>query len=845
MDQLERHDADEALALLREENRQQKEEFSQLLSISKLIVSELDVKKVFDLVAKNVRRIVNADLVLVPMLNKERDHYTYVAGSGPDAALVCGTTHKATVGMCGWVLQNERSLLFGETSPHWMEEKTPWESGQQSAVLVPLFGRDGIIGGLTALGKHGGEAFTRHDFDLLTVLANQVSIAIENALMFEQRSLFEVGLKTVNECLLSFGVDPLQNLKAITHTTGEILNATCVLYKRKDGELLRTVAGWQVPEDMPLSDIGAGRLCFDVIKQEGNDPMVVMDLQDTAYAESDPNVKKYGLALFVGYPVRAAGQPAAASLCALFQKAMDVSPYQLSLLCVLGKAAAVEEERLRADIALRASEVRFRTLIENASIGILAAEIDTARFLYANSVMCRMLGYQRSELLALTVRDIHPNEEWLRIEEKFSAHEPVQTFCLRRDGTQFAVDIKPVLLELDGVSCLVGFFTDISDRHLLEMERFKIQKLESIGVLAGGIAHDFNNILSAILGNISLASFDKELNDQTKKLLSEAEKASLSARDLTQQLLTFAKGGDPVKELSSLESVIKDSATFVLHGGKVSCSYDIPEDLWLVDIDKGQISQVVQNIVLNASHAMPEGGNVQITCENSTDVDSKVRRHPAEGKYIKLSIQDNGKGVPESIIEKIFDPYFTTKEGGSGLGLAITQSIINKHNGYILVDSSPGNGTTFIIYLPAAERQQKKRKAEKSIEEHSSQKAKILVMDDNEMVRNIAKAMLDELNHEVVLTSGGEEAVKLYREALLANDPFDLVLMDLTIPGGMGGEKAVKEVLAINPEAKVIVSSGYSTGPIMAHFRDYGFCDTIAKPYKFNELSRIISSNLE
>jgi PAS domain S-box-containing protein len=845
MDQQKRHDVEEALALLKEENRQQQEEFSQLLSISKLVVSELDVKKVFDLVAKNVRQIVNADLVLVPMLNKERDHYTYVAGSGADAALVCGTTHKATVGMCGWVLQNERSLLFGETSPHWMEEKTPWESGQQSAVLVPLFGRDGIIGGLTALGKHGGEAFTRHDLDLLTVLANQVSIAIENALMFEQRCLVEEGLKAVNECLLSFGVDPLQNLKAITHTTGEILNAAYVLYNRKDGELLQTVACWQVPEDMPLSDKGEGRLCFDVINQEGNDPMVVLNLQETTYAESDPNVKKYGLALFVGYPVRAAGQPALASLCALFQKPMDISPYQLSLLRVLGKAAAVEEERLRADIALRASEARFRTLIENASVGILATEIDTTRFLYANSVICRMLGYQKSELLALNIWDIHPKEELRRIEQKFSACEPVQTFCLRRDGTQFAVDIKPIMVELDGGTCLVGFFTDVSDRHLLEMERFKTQKLESVGVLAGGIAHDFNNILSAILGNINLASFDKELNDRTRKLLSEAEKASLRARDLTQQLLTFAKGGDPVKKLSSLESVIKDSATFVLHGGKVSCSYDIPEDLWLVDIDKGQIGQVVQNIVLNASHAMPGGGTVKITCENSTDINGKVRPHPADGRYVKLSIQDSGKGIPENIIGKIFDPYFTTKQRGSGLGLAITQSIITKHNGYILVDSSPCTGTTFIIYLPAAERQQEKHKGEKAIAEHPSQKAKILVMDDNEMVRDVAKSMLDELNHEVVFASDGEEAVKLYRESLVTSDPFELIIMDLTIPGGMGGEEAVKEIHAINLEAKVIVSSGYSTDPIMSHFREYGFCDTLVKPYRFSDLSRIIASILD
>ena len=261
MEQQERLDLAETIDRLEEENRQlreamtttdcgrallqQEEEFSRLLAVSKRIVSELDVSKVLDLVADNARQIVCAELMLVPMLNEERNRYTYAAASGEDSAIVYGTNHKVNVGMCGWVLQHERSLLFGETSPHWMEEKTPWETGQQSAVLVPLFGRDGIIGGLSALGKQGGGAFTRHDLDLLTMFANQVSIAIANALLFQQHQQSEQGLRATNECFLSFGVDPMENLKAITQTTGKILNATCVLYNRKDGDLLHTLAGWR------------------------------------------------------------------------------------------------------------------------------------------------------------------------------------------------------------------------------------------------------------------------------------------------------------------------------------------------------------------------------------------------------------------------------------------------------------------------------------------------------------------------------------------------------------------------------------------------------------------------
>lgn len=680
---------------------QQQEEFSHLLVVSKGIVAELDVAKVFALVADNARQIVKADLVLVPMLNRSRDRYIYEEASGVDAELVRGTTHKAHVGMCGWVLQHGRSLLFGEPSSYWMEEKTPWEAGQQSAVLVPLFGRDGIIGGLSALGKQGGGAFTLHDRDLLTMFANQVSIAIENALLFEQRMLSEKGLKAVNDCFLSFGVDPLENIKAITETTGKILHATCALYTRKDGDLLQTMAGWQLPSDMLWTDMGRGHFCFDVIEQGGDEPMIVRDLQKKAYADTDPNVRRYGLNLYVGYPVRPANQPPSASLCAAFQDPAEISPYQLNLLRVLGKAAAVEEERLRADHALRVSEERFRTIIENTSVGILAAEAATGRFCYANPVICRMLGYQRSELLAMDIRAIHPAEEVSRVEQTFSQHEGVQTRCVRRDGTQFSVDIKPVMVELDGIPCLVGFFTDITDRHLLEEERLKTQKLEAVGKLAGGIAHDFNNLLRAIFGYIFIAKMTMNPGEKSFAMLKQAESALQQSVSLTNQLLTFSKGGKPIKQLMALHSLIESSTTFMLSGSRSEYQVNIPRDLWQAEIDPGQIGQVIQNIVLNADQAMPTGGSVLVTARNVAEDDPAAPPGLATGDYVLIAIQDSGSGIPQEHLAKIFDPYFTTKPKGSGLGLTTSYSIVNNHGGMIEVDSKPGAGSTFRIFLPA------------------------------------------------------------------------------------------------------------------------------------------------
>jgi signal transduction histidine kinase/CheY-like chemotaxis protein len=417
---------------------------------------------------------------------------------------------------------------------------------------------------------------------------------------------------------------------------------------------------------------------------------------------------------------------------------------------------------------------------------------------------------------------------------------------LTKDGRELSIADSGAPI-FDSESKIIGVvlvFRDVTEQLKTEMELLKVKKLESIGVLAGGIAHDFNNILTAILGNINLALFDKDIGDRTRKLLLEAEKASLRAKGLTQQLLTFSKGGEPVTEISSLIGIIRDSANFVVHGLNTVCSYDFHEDLWLVEVDKGQISQVVQNIVLNASHAMPEGGTIKITCENFTFSGEDFLPFSKDERFVKICIQDSGIGIPASVVEKIFDPYFSTKQEGSGLGLAIAQSILNKHNGYIMVESSQGVGTTFIIYIPSSEKAETLPQ-EAAIENIEPIQSKILFMDDEELVQTVTKEMLDQLGHEVVVVAEGKDAIKTYQESMTSGKPFDLVIMDLTIPGGMGGKEAVREILNIDPDAKVIVSSGYSNDPVMAKYKDYGFCSAIAKPFRLTELSRTINQIMD
>ncbi|MDP2105924.1 MAG: ATP-binding protein, partial [Desulfobulbaceae bacterium] len=419
------------------------------------------------------------------------------------------------------------------------------------------------------------------------------------------------------------------------------------------------------------------------------------------------------------------------------------------------------------------------------------------------------------------------------------------TILISKNGQERAIADSgaPIHDKNGAIIGMVLVFRDITEQLHTEQELLKIKKLESIGVLAGGIAHDFNNILAGILGNIDLSMMDSTITEKTRNFLKEAAKASWRARDLTQQLLTFAKGGHPIKEVVSLTDVIKDSGDFILRGDKVSCSYTFPDDLWLVDIDKSQINQVFQNIILNAINAMPSGGTIEISCDNIIP-DARDKEILNKDSYVRVRITDNGVGIDPNLLDKIFDPYFSTKRQGSGLGLAITHSIINRHGGHISVESTMGVGTTFTIYLPASEQRYTPPFNSDAIE-LPLRKATILVMDDEEPVRNVTQAFLSRMGHQVLLAKDGAEAIQMYQESIDSNTPIDITIMDLTIPGGMGGEEAIQPILKINPNAMVIVSSGYSNNPIMANFKDYGFCDAIAKPYQLKELTTVIAQLLK
>jgi PAS domain S-box-containing protein len=508
-------------------------------------------------------------------------------------------------------------------------------------------------------------------------------------------------------------------------------------------------------------------------------------------------------------------------------------------------------DRIQAEEALKDSEERYSAIFHEARDGIVLIEAETGLISDCNPQFEQMTGRLLSDLRQMKIWEIRSPDKVERAREKFfeiterKYGGAIDLELQKPDGTIVPIEFVSKRIDFQNKRLVLSVARDITERKQAEEALQKVEKLKSVGTLAGGIAHDFNNILTALFGNISLAKETLSTSHPGFKSLEEAENSMNRAIRLTKQLLTFAEGGVPVTESISLDSLVKEVIRFDLSGSNVKPIFESADGLWPAKVDKGQIQQVFSNLTLNAREAMPDGGHLYITLENA-DISENAMKDLVAGKYVRITVKDEGIGIDRKYLDRIFEPYFTTKQAGSGLGLATTHSIIRQHGGCIRVDSQLGKGTIFTFYLPASKSQQLPEVKQPENKGMTIERpARILVMDDEEMIRNVATKMLKRGGYYVETANEGRQAIDMYRQAIDDGNPFDVVIMDLTIPAGVGGKEAVKGILDINSEAKVIVSSGYANDPIIANYAEYGFSDVVPKPYILSKLLDIVRRVLE
>ncbi|UCH93736.1 MAG: cache domain-containing protein [Candidatus Aminicenantes bacterium] len=506
------------------------------------------------------------------------------------------------------------------------------------------------------------------------------------------------------------------------------------------------------------------------------------------------------------------------------------------------------EERQKIENSLRESEERLAVTFRSLAEGVITTDTEQKVVLINRSAE-KLMGWTQEEAQGKPLDEVFKiiDKQAPEVQHPLEVDAEAGPFLAARDGTQRLISHSsaPIRDTKGNVIGSVIVFQDITEKKRMEEELLRAHKLEALGLLAGGIAHDFNNLLTGIMGNISLAKATSSPGDKIYKRLVQAEETTVKTKQLTQQLLTFARGGAPVKKVHTVSDLVRESVSFALRGSNVKCEFTLSGDLWAVEVDEDQINQVLDNLIINAVQAMPEGGTINVSADNvSSGKDTGLPLAPR--KYVKIAVRDHGTGIPQELQKKIFDPYFSTKPKGSGLGLASAYSIIKKHEGYIDVESQPGKGSTFTIYIPASHKEVPTPAPEttgKRLEEEimkGDKSERVLVMDDEGVVGDVVASMLIFLGYRPEVVPGGGEAVREYKKALEMNRPFKVVLMDLTIPGGMGGAETIKKLLEIDPHVRAIVSSGYSNDPIMANFKKHGFRACIKKPYQLKDLKRTL-----
>ncbi len=792
--------------------RQQTRNLEKLLAFSQSLCSSRDIASLYQRITSLTRDLLGLDFSTLMLLSEDRKSLAVRDTIGFDQFMTGPFDVSDDQGLFTFVVQKKTAATVVDftTENRFKIPSVIKEKKITSALCVPMMLGDDVLGVMIG---HSLEKriFSAAEISLYQSFANQAAMAVKNKLRMQALQLSEEKLRTMIETL------PIP-----------------LFYKNVEGVYLDCNVAFAEFLGKPKEQIINATA----------DELFPGELADV-FRQADINLLKSKKKQIYETQIMSADDTLHD---VLFHKATWCN--QAGIAQGLVGIMLDITMRKQAEKELAAEKERLAVTLKSIGDGVITTDTN-GNIVLINRVAENITGWSQAEAAGRPLNEIF---EIIHEKNRQLCESPVHNVLehgeilglenhrvlITRDGTEVSIADSgaPIRSRDDEIIGVVLVFRDITNQLKTEEELLKIKKLESVGVLAGGIAHDFNNILAAILGNINLARHLLDPGDEVCSMLEEAEKATLRARDLTQQLLTFSKGGDPVKKIASLPKLIRDSAEFILRGSPVVCHYNIADDLWLVDIDTGQMSQVIQNLILNARKAIPDSGRITISYENISDIAAEEVLSLAEGDYVKMTIEDSGVGIPANIIDKIFDPYFSTSDKGSGLGLAITHSIINKHDGLISVESEPGQGATFTIFLPAT-LDVRKRREKKSLP-FSHGKGRVMIMDDEKMVRDVAGHLLEHLGYDVVFAEDGDEAVNLYGSLQDTAEPVDIIIMDLTIPGGMGGKKAVREILRLDAKAKVIVASGYSNDPIMALCQNYGFRAAVAKPFTLSTLAQTI-----
>ncbi len=509
-------------------------------------------------------------------------------------------------------------------------------------------------------------------------------------------------------------------------------------------------------------------------------------------------------------------------------------------------------ERMRTEERLRTEKERLSVTLLSIGEGVITISTE-GKIILLNRVAEEMTGWRQEKASGeslenvFNVRKIQKDEngkcslfETVRQAESLDWRSDI--LLIRKNDQHRNVELSsaPIHDERKRIIGYVLVFRDITEQLKLENEAQKVQKLEAIGLLAGGIAHDFNNILAVMLANVDMAKLSLEQEYPVEDRLDNIENAIERAAKLTKQLLTFSKGGTPVKETGCMRSLIEESVSFILSGSKVECKFEIDEDLQMAEIDVGQINQALNNVLLNAAQAMDESGTIAVKAKNIDLKEGEISSLP-EGKYIEVNVIDEGTGISQENLSRVFDPYFSTKPGGSGLGITTAYAVVKKHGGWMDIISRVGKGTTVKILLPATIKKLKKDRKEPTYKIVKGS-GKILFMDDEKNITHAVEGFLKGIGYSVTIASNGKEAITHYKKVLETDEPYDLVILDLTIPGKMGGKEVLKNLLESDPNVRAIATSGYSNDPVMAEYKEYGFHGILPKPFRMSELSRIVKS---